>query len=104
MTTHSNIPDWEITWTEGSWWAAVHGVAESDTRHDVETKQQQEPFKTSSLLSVFQPQSLRHVCPIYNFQVIRSMVSNSLMSVSAGNLHLPAFSLDILLLFHQIQL
>ena len=104
MATHSNIPDWEITWTEGSWWAAVHGVAESDTRHDVETKQQQEPFKTSSLLSVFQPQSLRHVCPIYNFQVIRSMVSNSLMSVSAGNLHLPAFSLDILLLFHQIQL
>ena len=51
MATHSNIPDWEIPWTGGSWWAAVHGVAESDTRHDVATKQQQEPFKTSSLLS-----------------------------------------------------
>ena len=44
------------------------------------------------------------MCPNYNVQVIRSMVSDSLMSVSAGNLHLPAFPLDILMLFHQIHL
>ena len=51
MAIHSSIPDWEIPWTEGSWWAVVHGVTESETRHDLATKQQQETFKTSSLLS-----------------------------------------------------
>ena len=28
MATHSSILAWRIPWT---WWAAVHGVAESDT-------------------------------------------------------------------------
>ena len=51
MAIHYSIPDWEIPWTEGSWWAVAHGVAESETRHDLATKQQQETFKTSSLLS-----------------------------------------------------
>ena len=27
MATH-----WKIPWTEGAWWAAVHGVAKSQTR------------------------------------------------------------------------
>ena len=32
MTTHSSILIWEIPWTEGTWWATVHGVTEeSDT-------------------------------------------------------------------------
>ena len=32
MATHSSIPAWRIPWTEGAWWAAVHGVAKSRTR------------------------------------------------------------------------
>ena len=31
MTTHSGILAWEIPWTEGAWWATVHGVAKSWT-------------------------------------------------------------------------
>ena len=30
MATHSSILAWRISWTEGAWWATVHGVAESD--------------------------------------------------------------------------
>ena len=31
MATHSNILAWKIPWTEGAWWATVHGVTkESD--------------------------------------------------------------------------
>ena len=29
--THSTILAWKILWTEESWYAIVHGVAESDT-------------------------------------------------------------------------
>ena len=28
---HSSVLPWEIPWTEGAWWATVHGVAESGT-------------------------------------------------------------------------
>ena len=32
IATHSGILAWEIPWTEGAWWATVHGVTtESDT-------------------------------------------------------------------------
>ena len=27
MATHSSILAWKISWTEGVWWATVHGVA-----------------------------------------------------------------------------
>ena len=27
MATHSSILAWEIPWTEGAWWATVHGIA-----------------------------------------------------------------------------
>ena len=26
MATHSSILAWEIPWTEGAWWATVHGI------------------------------------------------------------------------------
>ena len=29
MATHSSILAWKIPWTEGAWWAAVHGAAKS---------------------------------------------------------------------------
>ena len=29
MATHSSILAWRIPWTEGAWWAIVHGVAKS---------------------------------------------------------------------------
>ena len=32
MATHSSSLVWRIPWTEGAWWAAVHGVAKSGTR------------------------------------------------------------------------
>ena len=31
MATHSNIPTWEIPWTE-DWWATVHGFTENQTQ------------------------------------------------------------------------
>ena len=31
MATHSSILAWKIPWMEEPGWAAVHGVAESDT-------------------------------------------------------------------------
>ena len=31
MAIQSSIFAWEIPWTEGAWWATVHGIAESDT-------------------------------------------------------------------------
>ena len=31
MATHSGIPTWRISWTEGAWWAIVHGVTKSQT-------------------------------------------------------------------------
>jgi len=30
MATHSSILAWEIPWTTGAWWAAVHGVTKND--------------------------------------------------------------------------
>ena len=32
MTTHSSILVWTISMDRGAWWAAVHGVAKSQTR------------------------------------------------------------------------
>ena len=31
MATHSSVLAWRIPGTGGAWWAAVSGVAESDT-------------------------------------------------------------------------
>ena len=31
MATHSSILAWRIPMGRGAWWAAVHGVAKSDT-------------------------------------------------------------------------
>ena len=31
MASHSSILAWEIPWTEGAWWATVHGVLKSHT-------------------------------------------------------------------------
>ena len=28
--THISVLTWETPWTEGAWWATVHGVAELD--------------------------------------------------------------------------
>ena len=38
MATYSSILDWETSWTEGAWWATVHGVKKR-ARHDLVTKQ-----------------------------------------------------------------
>ena len=36
MATHSSILAWEIPWTEGDWWATVHGVSkELDTTYQL---------------------------------------------------------------------
>ena len=32
MSAHSSILEWEISWTEGAWWATVYGVAKSWTQ------------------------------------------------------------------------
>jgi len=32
MATHSSILAWRIPMDRGAWWAAVHGVAKSQTR------------------------------------------------------------------------
>ena len=32
MAPHSSTLAWKIPWTEEPWWAAVHGVARSQTR------------------------------------------------------------------------
>ena len=32
MAPHSSTFAWKIPWMEGAWWAAVHGVAKSQTR------------------------------------------------------------------------
>ena len=32
MATHSRTLAWKIPWIGGAWWAAVHGVAKSQTR------------------------------------------------------------------------
>ena len=39
MAIHSSIFAWEIPWTEGAWWATVHGIAKR-VRHNLATKQQ----------------------------------------------------------------
>ena len=39
MAAHSSIFAWEIPWTEGAWWATVHGIAKR-VRHNLATKQQ----------------------------------------------------------------
>ena len=38
MATHSSILTWEVPWTRGAWWAAVHEVAR--VRHDSRSKQE----------------------------------------------------------------
>ena len=41
MATHSSILAWRIPWTEGPWWATVHGAQR--VRYYLATKQQH-PF------------------------------------------------------------
>ena len=36
MATHSKIPAWEISWTEGAWQATIHAVAR--VKYDLATK------------------------------------------------------------------
>ena len=36
--THAIILAWKIPWTEGAWWATVHGVTKES--HSLVTKQQ----------------------------------------------------------------
>ena len=31
VATHSSILAWRVPWTEGAWWAIVHGSQRSDT-------------------------------------------------------------------------
>ena len=33
MATHSSILAWRIPMDRGAWWAIVHGIAKSDTKH-----------------------------------------------------------------------
>ena len=37
MTTHSSILAWRIPMDRGAWWAAVHGVTESDMSERLST-------------------------------------------------------------------
>ena len=39
MATHSSILAWRIPMGRGAWWAAVHGVAKSDTTEWLSTAQ-----------------------------------------------------------------
>ena len=38
MATHPSILAWRIPMDRGVWWAAVHGVAESDTSEQLSTR------------------------------------------------------------------
>ena len=40
MATHSSVLAWRIPGTGGAWWAAVYGVAESDTTEATQQQQQ----------------------------------------------------------------
>ena len=48
MAIHSSILAWEILWTEGAWWATVHGSQEyqwlqsMESQVDLATKEQQQ--------------------------------------------------------------
>ena len=54
MSTHSSILEWEISWTEGAWWATVYGVAESWTHWAANTHTRCPSTFSSSLLAMKQ--------------------------------------------------
>ena len=55
--THSNILAWEIPWTDGAWWAALHGGLKR-VQLDLATKQWQQHGT-----SIFN--SLRELCIVF---------------------------------------
>ena len=45
MATHSSILAWRIPMDRGAWWAAVHGIAESDMTEQLRTTQHSKGFE-----------------------------------------------------------
>ena len=48
MAVHSNILVWEIPWTEGAWWATVHGVTKESATTSQLNNEPQEDYAACS--------------------------------------------------------